>query len=141
SNLSASSANGTVTLTWSDIAGESGYHLQWTDNTRSGANNDQIIWNTVNLAANTTSWSSSSLPSNMPLYFRVMGYNASNVDAPVSNIASATNFPAVNGLAAQGLGGAQVRLTWTDNILGETSFEIQKSTDGSTWTAGTTASG
>ena len=137
-NLTAGFANGTFTLNWSDISGESGYHLQYTDNSRSGANNYLANWTTVNLAANTTTWSSSSVPSGS-YFFRITGYNGSNVDAPVSNIAAAQNFPAIANVAAVGTGPTQAALTWTHNVVGETSFTIQKSTDGVNWTSAGTA--
>jgi hypothetical protein len=139
-DLSASATNGTFTANWSDVGGESGYYLQYSDNSRSGADNSQANWTTVTLPAGATTWSSSSLPVGT-FYFRVMAYNSSGVWAPVSNIATAESFAPVPNVAAIGTGPSDITVTWTD-IAGASGYEVQKSLDGVNWSqAGTAATG
>jgi hypothetical protein len=139
-DLSVSSTNGTFTANWSEVGGESGYYLQYSDNSRSGTDNSQANWTTVTLPTGTTAWSSSSLPFGT-FYFRVMAYNSSGVWAPVSNIATATSFAPVSNVTAIGTGPSGITMTWTD-IMGSSGYEVQASVDGVNWTqAGTAATG
>jgi len=46
-DLSAHCDSGAFTVNWSDISGESGYHLQYSDGTRMGTSNSEMVWTTV----------------------------------------------------------------------------------------------
>src|ERR1043165_273724 len=43
-NLTATCSGGTFNLNWSTVTGASGYHLQYTDNSRKGSNNWMANW-------------------------------------------------------------------------------------------------
>lgn len=42
---------------------------------------------------------------------------------------------APSALVGKAISGSQISLTWTDNSTNETGFRIERSTNGSTWTA------
>ena len=138
SGVTGTCVGGTVNLNWNAVAGVSGYRVQYTDNSRSGDQNTMAKWTSVNVPAGTTNWSSSSLP-NGSYYFRVLGYNAAGVDSPVSNYTLVPKYAGVPITSATGLSTSSMVLKWTDNAVGETSFDVQYSADGVNWTAAASA--
>ena len=136
-NLAVSAAGAVFTLTWSDTATETGYRLQYTDNSRNVSNNEEINWTTVNRAQNTTSYQMT-LSANVKYYFRIIPSNTGG-DATCSNLVNCIGFGAPTGVTASGIADTQMAVSWTDNAVGETGFTVQKSTDGSTWTSAGTA--
>jgi len=125
-----------INLTWTDAANnETGFKLE--RKTGVGGTYAQI----ATPAANATSYSDTGRTSNTQYYYRIRATNAVG-DSPFSNEANATtptSAPAVpaapNGLIAVGASASRISLTWVDAASTETSFEIQRGTDGVTFIA------
>ncbi len=143
-NLAVTVTNGNFNLTWSDVAGETGYTLQYTDATGilNAYNDGELPWQSVNLAAGSTSYTFTTLSTNKIYYFRIYPYNSTD-KAYCSNLVTATAYPAPTGVTASPISDTQALVSWTDNIIGESGFTVQySSNNGSTWTTGaTTAAG
>jgi hypothetical protein len=73
-----------VTLTWLDVATETGYTIQMATNSTFTAN---LVTSTV--AANTTTFTTGNVPRFTPYYFRVQAFNGAGVSAWTN----ATPFP------------------------------------------------
>ena len=63
--------NDRVTLTWTNVAGETGYTVQRATNATFTAG---LV--TINLGANATSYTTDNVPRNTTFYFRVRAFNA-----------------------------------------------------------------
>jgi titin len=85
------------------------------------------------LAANAATYPSTGLNPATAYYYRVTAFNATGESAP-SNLASATTLDvppaAPSGLSATAVSSNRVDLSWTDNASNESSFVIERSTDG-----------
>jgi titin len=128
-NLVASSSGSGVNLTWSDNStNEDQFTLsRSTDPTFPAAGTT-----TFALPSNTTSYADSGLTNGVTYYYRVVASNASST-SDASNTASATIVPTAPVLnSAAAVSSTQVNLAWTD-VIGETGYQIQKSTDQSNW--------
>ncbi len=78
--------NARITLTWLDVANETGYVIQRSTNAAFTAN---VV--TVNVAANVTSYTTGNLARRTPYYFRVRAFNSSGP----STWTAATPFPII----------------------------------------------
>ena len=93
----------------------------------------------VTLAANATSYTNTGLTASTAYAYQVRAFNAAG--SATSNIASATTpaAPPAAPAAPTGLKGSAgqttVTLTWVDNSNNETSFQIQRSTNGTSFAA------
>jgi len=127
SNLVATAVSSSrINLAWTDNANnESGFKLErGTD----GATYTQI----ATLAANTTSYSNTSLIANTTYYYRVRAYEGAN-NSSYSNVASATTQGAVaapTNLTATAVSSSRINLAWTDNATTEAGFKLERSSDG-----------
>jgi len=128
SNLIATAAGTSViNLTWSDIAtNETSYVLQRSLSSGSG-------FSTIaTLAANTTSYSNSGLNSSTTYYYKVQAINSigSSAWSNVVNSTTATSGPpaAPSNLTAKATGCNSILLTWFDNSVNETNFDLRRST-------------
>jgi titin len=91
----------------------------------------------VSLAANTTQYSNTGLPAETTYHYRIRGYNGPDVSA-YGGPASATTLPAPaapTNLTATAVSSSRINLAWTDNATNETGFWIERSTNGSTFSA------
>jgi fibronectin type 3 domain-containing protein len=80
-----------------------------------------------------TTFTDSGLDANTTYHYKVRAYNGSG-DGPFSNVASATTFPpapaAPANLIATAVSASQIDLTWADGSNNETSFRVERSTNG-----------
>lgn len=97
-------------------------------------------WSEVGtVAANTTTFTDTTLQPAVAYYFRVRSFNGAGASA-YTDIASATTPDiAPSGVGAGALTGG-IRVSWTDNSPDETGFVIQRSIDNATWSQIGTAS-
>ncbi|WP_169978968.1 fibronectin type III domain-containing protein [Tautonia rosea] len=125
-----------INLSWTDNAtNETGYRVE--------RSTDGTNWTvlTSSLPAGSTSYSDTTTAAGTAYSYRVQAFNAS-VTSDYSNTASATTVTvAPSGLAASAVSSSRINLSWND-VAGETSYRIERSTNGTTWTlAGTTDAG
>lgn len=121
-----------INLQWADLSGnESGFQLE-----RSGTGTDG--WTKVaDLAANATTYSDPNRNPRTRYFYRVRAVNAAG-SSDYSNVADATtpdSPPAAPAqLTATAASTTQINLQWTDASDNETGFELERSTDGLTFT-------
>ncbi|MBI5779683.1 MAG: DUF2341 domain-containing protein, partial [Planctomycetes bacterium] len=129
SNLQATVISDTeIALTWQDNSpSDQGFRLE-----RSLDGNDWTV--TYTLAANTTSYTDTAVSAGTTYYYRVRSYNFIE-DNPNSNIeqtrTSLPNDP--SGLITATVYAYSIVLQWADNSNNETGFELERSTDGITY--------
>jgi fibronectin type 3 domain-containing protein len=132
--LTATVASDTqINLFWTNVAGETSYFLQRSDNGTGG-------WSTiVSPAANVISYGNTALTADTSYYYRVIAHNASGDSAASAVKMAHTLLPPVTGLSATGVSTTQINLAWTDST-GESAYTIERSSNGITWALiGTTA--
>ncbi len=134
SGLSAVAASSSrINLSWSDVAGESGYRLQ--RSTDSTFLNSALI-TTINLAPNITTYGDTNLAAVTTYYYRLQATGTTGDSNFTSPPVFATTQAAAPVLAAPSWVSAQatptsVKLTWT-NVAGETGYKIE-SLSGGVW--------
>jgi LmbE family N-acetylglucosaminyl deacetylase len=122
-----------INLTWVDNAtNETSYRVERSP--------DGVSFSSVAaLGANVTSFSNTGLTASTTYYYRVLASNGVG-NSGYSNIASATTpaaptSPAApTGLTATAVSSSQISLTWVDNATNETNYQVERSTDGTTFT-------
>lgn len=119
-------ATNRIRLTWTDNANnENGFAVE--RKTGAGGTYAQI----ASVAANTTTYTNTSLAANTQYYYRIRATNASGASA-YSAEANATTYPfppaAPSALSATAQSSTQIRLAWTDNANNETGFKIERKT-------------
>ena len=133
-NLTAATVSHTqIGLTWQDkSSNESGYRVE-----RSPDGTTFTAIDTT--AANSTAFTDQGLSPVTKYYYRVQGINALGV-SPYSSVVNATtavdpNVPAIPGpITLKVLSDAEIEISWLDNSADETSFEIERSLNGTTFT-------
>jgi hypothetical protein len=133
--LQATASVGTVTLAWTDASSnESGFYVERA--TGAGGAFTRI----ATPAADATGYVDGGRAPGTLYRYRVQSWNAAGASA-YSNEASATTPapPAVpaapSGLTATARSTTVIDLAWVDNATNETGFEIQRSTNGTSFTA------
>ncbi|GLU51483.1 fibronectin type III domain-containing protein [Dyadobacter frigoris] len=133
-NLTATPASNTqINVSWTDISGtygtETGYELEISSD---GASFSKI----ADLGANVTNYQNTNLTTLTKYRYRLRAKNAIGY-SPYSNIAETTTFDvppiAPSSLTATMISSSQIDLGWKDNSANETTFEIERSTDGTTF--------
>lgn len=119
-----------VSLTWSDITGETNYQVQRQSNSSSWATIAQV-------GANITTYADNSAPCGS-LTYRVRAYDsASNAysppSSPVDVTARACPLVATN-LTATPQSQTSIQLAWQDNASDETGYRVERRTDNGVWT-------
>jgi titin len=119
-----------VNLTWNDSTGETGYAIERSLN--------GVTWAALaSVGANVTAYSNTGLTGGYGYAYRVRATNAGgNSDASTGVVG--TTRPGTVAVVTSSPLPTQMNLTWT-NVAGETGYRVEKSTDGSTWSALTTA--
>lgn len=118
-----------ITLSWSSVAGNSGYKVE--------RSSDNYSWVQVNLpATDAVTYTDSNLAPNQIYYYRVSTRNsAGDYSSPASNIQSATTLPVtapvLNPLS--GVTTGQIILSWND-VSGNSGYKVERSPDNITWT-------
>ncbi|WAC13139.1 fibronectin type III domain-containing protein [Dyadobacter pollutisoli] len=133
-NLNATPVSNTqINLSWSDISGpfgnETAYELE--------RSTDGNAFNKIaDLPADVTSYQNTGLATLTRYWYRLKAKNALGYSA-YSNVADATTFDlpptAPSTLAARTISSSQIDLSWKDNSANETSFEIERSVNGTTF--------
>ncbi|WP_353720573.1 fibronectin type III domain-containing protein [Dyadobacter sp. 676] len=131
--VAAAVSSSQINLTWADAsADETGFEIeQSTDGTK--------FAKIADVAANTVSYQSKALKAATRYWYRVRAKNASGASA-YSNVANAVTLGVVTipkaptALAATVVSATQINLSWTDNAGDETGFELERSTDGLSFT-------
>ncbi|HEY6866370.1 MAG TPA: LamG-like jellyroll fold domain-containing protein, partial [Candidatus Eisenbacteria bacterium] len=130
--LTASAPDAThIQLAWTDLATtESGYEVE---RSTTGASGPFTLLAT--LAANATGYTDTPLSPSTEYCYQVRAISVCSGASPYSAVACATTpAPAPpnppTGLAAAAPTYSQINLSWTDNSSDETSFEVERSTDG-----------
>ncbi|MFC7000019.1 fibronectin type III domain-containing protein [Rufibacter roseus] len=136
SNLTATAVSTTqIDLAWADNSNnETGFEIE-----RSA---DGVAFTLLtSVAADVTTYSNTGLTSSTQYHYRVRATGAESNSA-YTNVANATTLEAVPAnpgtLAAVAVSHEQINLTWADNSVNETGFEIERSTDGTSFTLVTT---
>jgi hypothetical protein len=130
SGLGATAASTSqINLGWTDNAdNETGYDVE---RSTDGSNFSLV----TTLSADATSYSDIGRAAGTTYWYRVRAVNAAG-NSGYSNTASATTPQptppaAPSGLGAAAAGSDRIDLSWSDNANDETSFEVERSTDGS----------
>jgi predicted phage tail protein len=116
-----------INLSWTDNAdNESGFELE--------SSADGIAFSKLaDLAANTTSYQHTGLKPNTRYWYQVRAKNAGG-NSGFSNVADATTAEVAPAeplrLLALPVSNTQIDLSWVDNSLNETGFELESSSDG-----------
>ncbi|MBE9463997.1 fibronectin type III domain-containing protein [Dyadobacter subterraneus] len=119
-----------INLSWADIsANETGFELE---RSTDGASYTKLI----DLSPNTTSYQNTGLNAFTRYWYRIRTKNAVG-NSGYSNVADATTFDtpptAPVELAAAVISSSQINLSWKDQSANETGFEIERSTDGASF--------
>ena len=132
-NLSAiSMSKSQIDLRWSDFAtDEDGYSIEQSVDGNAFGQIDTV-------GPNVTSYSNTRLSASTTYYYRVHSFKAGG-DSIYSNTASATTLPdlpnAPSSLTASAVSSTRINLAWTDNSSDENGFYIERSTDGTNFSA------
>jgi len=129
-NLAATASNTEISLAWSDVVGETGYHIERSNNGVSG-------WVQVAVASvNATSYKDAGLAMGTSYYYRVFGTGVAG-ESQASNVAAATtkllSVPAAPTDLVARLVKNKIKLAWRDNSSNESGFKLERSTDGLLW--------
>lgn len=118
-----------MNLSWSDVAGETGYMIQ-------RSIDGGTTWSQVaTVGANVTTYQNTGLAANTTYAYRVVANNAGG-DSADSNSASGTTLSvpvlpaAPSALKAAALSATQVNPSWSDNATNETGFRVERSSNG-----------
>jgi titin len=120
-----------INLTWADLsANETGFQLE--------RSTDGVAFAKVaDIATDVTTYRDQNLNPRTKYYYRIRAVNAAG-NSGYSNVADATTPDAPPAtptrLTATATSNSQINLNWTDVSDNETGFELQRSTDGTTWT-------
>jgi titin len=124
-SLTGSAAPTAITLTWTNVAGETAYKVEKSTN-----GTDWSLLSTK--SANTITHTDSSLSSNTTYYYRVKAVTAGGDSSPSSTLSITTKLPAPSGFTGTVMSTSQINLSWTDST-GETGYRIERLV-GPTWT-------
>jgi hypothetical protein len=120
-----------INLSWNNVAGETNYILQRSDNGTDG-------WTTIaSPLANVLSYGNTGLTADTPYFYRVVAHNASGDSTASAVVSTRTLLPAASGLTATAASTSEIDLAWSDST-GETGYRIERSLDEKTWTILTT---
>ena len=127
-NLTVTSWTATsLILNWTDASGETGYRVE--------RSLDGTTWSSVGAAlTNAASFTDTGLTATTQYYYRVVTFDGGGDAAVTSAATSTTRLPAVTGLNFTERATDHLTFTWTD-LATETGYRIERSTDGTTYTA------
>ncbi|WP_298607129.1 fibronectin type III domain-containing protein [uncultured Spirosoma sp.] len=119
-----------IDLTWTDNAtNEIGFEIE-------RSTNGTTFTKLVEVGQNVTTYTNTSLSENTKYYYRVRAINTVG-NSGYTNVADATTplrWPPPTDLKAEAVSATQITLSWTDNATSESSFDIERSTNGTTFT-------
>lgn len=124
SGLTASASSTTVSLSWSDVSGETGFIVQRSPDGTSG-------WTQIATpGAGVTSYHDTGLTENKAYYYRIQSKNAWGSSANSTVVSTTTGLSAPDGLAAS-IVGAGIALTWVNHSSIATGYSIEETTTSS----------
>ena len=116
-----------LVLDWTDASGETGYRVERSPNGTGS-------WTTVaTLGKNVPLYANTGLTANTQYYYRVVTLDGSGDAATSAMVSRYTRLAAVTGLAFSSKAPNQIAFSWNARA-GATSYRIERSTDGSTFT-------
>jgi titin len=120
-----------INLAWTDNAtAEMGYRVE--------RSTDGVTFSPLaTLGANATQYSNTGLAPGTIYHYRVLAYNGPDVSSYGGPV-SATTQPAPaapSNLAATAVSSSRINLAWTDNATNETGFWVERSTNGTSFSA------
>ncbi|WP_193378524.1 fibronectin type III domain-containing protein, partial [Singulisphaera acidiphila] len=125
-DVTATAAEGTITLAWADVANVTGYRIERSTSPTSG-------WALLGTTGSgITSYADTERSENLRFYYRVVAINAVGESAPSTSVNAVTLLVAPGSVAAAFVSGGQINLTWTDRSSAELSYLIEQSPDGVT---------
>ena len=137
SSLSATAASSSeVDLAWTDVTGATGYEIDWKD-----ADGNWEAIDAVDAPAAT--YADTGLDDGTAYTYQVIPYNGSG-DADGTNPSASATTPllAPANVAAVALSSTSIEIVWDDQSASENGFEVQRPTNGTTFTnLGSTAAG
>jgi titin len=125
-SLTGSATPTAVTLSWTNVAGETGYKVE-----KSANGTDWSVLSSK--SANNVSHTDGALSTNTTYYYRVRAVNAGGDSAASPTLTITTKLPAPTGLAGSVISTSQINLSWNDST-GETGYRVERLI-GTTWTA------
>lgn len=121
--LTGKSAATSIALSWTNVAGETGYKLE---RSLDGETWSTLATKTLNVVAHTDS----SLTAGTEYYYRVRAVNSAG-DSDPTLLTKTTLLNAPAGLTAAGEGATTANLSWTDGD-GESAYKVER-LNGTTW--------
>ena len=133
--LASAVSSSQINLSWTDNSGnETGFDLE--------RSSDGSTFNALaSVDANTTTYQNTGLTANTKYYYRVRSKNSAGSSGWSNVVEATTQAPPVTvpstptGLLASAVSSSQINLSWTDNSGNETGFDLERSSDGSTFNA------
>ena len=118
-----------ITLRWTDVAGETGFRVEQ----RYVASTS--TWTAIGLVpAGVTTFTDTGLHEGSTFTYHVVATNASGDSAPSASLTATTLPAAPTGLSVSAVAWDQINLTWTDRSLLATTYYVEQSSSGTTWT-------
>lgn len=120
-----------IGLTWVDNANdESGFNIERAPDVGGSAGTYAQV---ATVGANVTTFTNTGLAAGTRYWYRVQASNATGTSAYTNAAAATTLLPplpaAPSALAASGVSGTQVNLTWADNASDESGYRIERAPD------------
>lgn len=117
-----------ITLNWSNVAGETGYKIERSPDGSTG-------WTQVGTTgADVTSFTDSGLTESTPYHYRVRASNASGDSIYSATLATGSVPLAPSALSTAVVSKSRIDLAWADHSAGESGYKIEQSLDGIAWT-------
>ncbi len=115
-----------IVVNWRDTSGETGYRIE--------RSTDNVTFTQIaTVGANVPAYNNTGLVANTVYYYRVTPMTAQG-DSVSATISASTRLAAVTGTSFTARNPTSLSLQWTD-IAGETTYRIERSTDGTTYSA------
>ena len=120
-------SDSSILVTWTDTSNETGYRLE-----RSGDNS--VTWIGIALGADIASYTDTGLQEAKTYTYRLVALNNNGESAYSITRTTATQPKAPTNLVVNVVSGSRIDLTWTDNSAVESSYSVEQSSNGTTWT-------
>lgn len=127
----AASSNSSISLSWADNSNNEDNFTVERSNSSSGP-----YTLVTTLSADVTSFEDTGLNYDTTYHYHVRGVNSDGQSPEAYLAATTTNdLLSPSGLTANSLGNSSIQLNWQDNTVNEDGFSIERSLDGTNWTA------
>jgi large repetitive protein len=115
-----------ITLTWTNVAGNSGYRVE-------RSTNGTTFSLLTTRPADSVTYTDTGLTAGATYYYRIITANGSNLSAP-GNVQSATTQAVTSPTLAplSGITTSQIALSWT-SVPASTGYKVERSPDGAAW--------